>query len=404
VLALILLALADAFAGSRVIHGATAPKTDAVGKALGVPAAEVELAPITGLANPSAPRLGGSGQMTACSGAATTNADVEKPLAGAEDAFAYLEYDKALKELDAAAAALKCLSEPVKPNLPARVWYIRGVVRFHLNDQNGAKDAFTEAFSLQPDLLWDSSYAPAPKSVFDAAQGAAQGRKPATLLVYGKDARVDGRVVAGRVDLPGGAHVLQLGASAVTTYELRVSPGASATLVLPGGVTASAVDLATSESGKAALGGILDAVDAGDVVDVAIGGELWRVAVASNSWTLVGPIGPTPKAKGGGGGFDPGFAVAGGGVALAAGGGALWAIGLGHGKEAIAAGEGAPEPLYSDAQADYRSAKTLVMLGVVGTAAGLGAVGGGVAMISDVSILPVAWGGGGGLVVSGRLP
>jgi hypothetical protein len=25
-------------------------------------------------------------------------------------------------------------------------------------------------------------------------------------------------------------------------------------------------------------------------------------------------------------------------------------------------------------------------------------------MISDVSILPVAWGGGGGLVVSGRLP
>ncbi len=333
------LLLSRALAADVVVHDGTdaAGTLTRVAEQGGVPADALRPVSMTELVSGRPASLQGGGTLRPCTGTPTTNAVVKRSLDLAAGAVAYMEFGSARAALDTAMADVSCLSEPVDAALAARTWFLAGIVADAAGDAAGSRAAFLQAHAFQPGLAWDENFAPAARPVFDAA--AAEQKSAATVSVTLLPAapvvplRVDGRTVVpqdGRVPIPSGIHLLQVGDTPVTTYRLDVTASTPGTLVLTPLLDASALSWAGDGERRGALAGVLQgALGTDGSAYVVTDTVLWRLRLSNAAWDVVG-AGAAPKTaqapkagKAPAGPFPTGRVLAGSGVALVLAGGAF---------------------------------------------------------------------------------
>lgn len=179
--------------------------------------------------------------MAPCAADALGLEQIQASLVEAEGLMQALEYDQALKTLEALDAKLCGVTEPMPAEVYARVPFLRGVIHYYAEKPAAAREAFRDAVLRQPELEWDATYPPDPQQVFlDGVADAYRSDRivlaldaadrPQRLLVDGNE--VD--AAAAEVELLGPDHLLQVGAGeAVATVVLRTGGAERVVLVGP---------------------------------------------------------------------------------------------------------------------------------------------------------------------------
>jgi hypothetical protein len=321
----------------------------------------------------------------------------------AEAAIAYMKWDEAATLLDALLAAEACLASPADGATGSRTHYLRALVAVHDEDKPLAWTEFQVAATLDPELVWDESFPPVGRPVFDAALAELDAAEPLELVVVAEQAWVDGREVeAGVHALRPGPHLLQLGdaAGAITTYKTTLNPGVDYVLVQQEAVTDELLDDLSSKQSRVLLGAVLRAAGGHEVWYAMDAQEaVWRYDALGDEWTRgTGGVagdwtGPTSRA------------LLVGGVGAVVVGGTLMAVGGSRGRAAYREMEQATHrPEYDVALEGYNGAQRpyttgLVLLGA-GAAVGLGgyALGRATGSGTQIGLAPLP--GGAGLVVT----
>jgi hypothetical protein len=385
------LLLSRALAADAVVHDGT----DATGtltrvaEQAGVASATLRAVSLTELVSGRPAAWQGGGALRPCTGPPTTNAVVKRSLDLAAGAVAYMEFGSARAALDTAVADVACLSEPVDTTLAARAWFLTGIVTDAAGDAAGSRAAFLQAHAFQPGLPWDENFAPAARPAFDAAAGEQKAAATVNVALMppapAVPLRVDGRVVApqdGRLPIPAGAHLLQIGDAPVTTYRLDVASSAPGTLVLTPLLDASALSWAGEGERRGALAGMLQgALGTDGNAYVVTDTVLWRLRLSNAAWDVVG-AGATPKSakatKAPAGPFPTGRVLAGSGVALVLAGGAF--AGVNYSTAMDVYGEIADAGTTDELATAYQKAGGRYQAGLVVTGAGAALVATGFAV------------------------
>jgi hypothetical protein len=334
----------------------------------------------------------GEARVIPCSDVRTRNADVAAHLTEAEGAYLYMESDKATTALGLANNALNCLSEPLDPALASRVWYLRGLVAFAANDAPSAEAHFYRARVFTPGLAWDEDFAPAARPLFEKTAVQLKVAEPAWLdLVPAPPAgqlRIDGRVLdapAGRLAIPRGPHLVQLGADPPIT--LSVDLRGDGTLVVPELLPKDAVTWAGDPLHRDALSDTLAGTLQRDAnVYVTDGAAVWHVHAGRDDWSqIAGPkaranVADKPAPKPLGKRAAGRWLMVGGGAILAAGG--AWAgVHMAQALDAYDTGTNAQTwDEYLAADAAYQPARTKMYIGDGVAVAGAALLGVGVAL------------------------
>lgn len=321
-----------------------------------------------------------------CTDAPTPLGAMTEPLKRAEGSLAYMEYGAARTDLLLAANALTCLNEPVKAELAARIYYIHGILAFNEGKPDEARAWFARAKSFQKGLQWDEDFPPDAREAFDAAAADLVARPPVWLEIVPAPAPgtlwIDGNPAAapeGRVALPPGNHLLQIGASTVATLSVEMKEGADGTLVIPAALPTGALGWAGDPTRRGALSAALAATLQRDaVVYVASGDRLWKVHAGGDDWEelkVARPVVRTAKDRRNG---LVGSVLMGVGGAALVGGGVLAGVSYGTASDAVRENERATEwATVKEQQARYDAAERTYLIGdaVAGGGAALLALG-----------------------------
>ncbi|MFZ5478600.1 MAG: hypothetical protein ACOZNI_17650 [Myxococcota bacterium] len=350
----------------------------------GVDAATLRATPLSELLAGRPPVGLGGARVIACAEAPAANAAVAEAIQRADGALAYMEYESARRDLAIAAARLACLSEPVDPQLAARLWYMRGIAAFADGDTPAARRHFQRARLFDPRLAWDEDFAPDARPTFDGAVDDLRVAEAVwvTIVPLPDGLLVDGRPAAapeGRVAMPPGEHIVQVGTGPVTTLQVEVDPGGEPTVVVPALVPAR---LERTPALSAALAATVhrDAT----VYAVTRAGAVWRVHAGRDDWETLGggsvaeaaaPVAPAKP------GTRLGRWLLGGGAAVLAGGGVLAGVSWANGTDAVADAGAAPnEATWLLAEDRYDNAAAGLLAGELLAVAGIGLVGAGVVL------------------------
>lgn len=266
----------------------------------------------------AAPRLVDGGRAVLCgsepTGADTLSAMVEQ----ANQALAYMEWETASLELEAASQALACLGTEVDPALAARLHFLQGVVAQRRGAEPLARDAFRRALFFDPDLAWDPAVSPKARDLFEEERGRPLEASVSVLVVGPSALHLDGHAVTlqdHRLLLVPGDHLIQADGATLTVH---VDDGDAPTLVLPASLRDDeVVGWSHSEGGREVLAALLAYV--GDPVGyVTTDAAVWRW---DGDWTDLGTPSDIAPERG-----SPHLAL--GGAALVAAGGTTAAIGF----------------------------------------------------------------------------
>lgn len=127
-----------------------------------------------------------------------------------------VDYPAALKALEKTERLLPCVNEVVPTTTLARIYLVRGLTMFYLDNKDGAKSAFVKALALEPTLRWDPAFGQKARETFQDARDLVIGRKPSSVkvppLAKGVKVFVDGKAIVPDVplELLPGAHLLQI--------------------------------------------------------------------------------------------------------------------------------------------------------------------------------------------------
>lgn len=193
------------------------------------------------------PYMVGGEAVMGCLGTPSTQAEILKQIALAEELLKLLEVGRAQSEIDAAARSWRCLSQPAESAVGARLNLVRGVIRYAAGDSAGARVAFSEALQYQPQLEWDTDFGEEPQPLFRQAR---QEREPiasfstvpydapVSLRVDGQPVRIEGQPIKGdaqTIAIAPGDHVVQLveADGTVQNFWRRVGAGEAIQLVIP---------------------------------------------------------------------------------------------------------------------------------------------------------------------------
>lgn len=334
--------------------------------------------------------LGGA-RVLPCTSAAARTSDVEQHLKLAEGAYLYMEAERAKTEASLAAAALGCLSEPLEPALASRVWYLRGLVSFAAGEDTAAEEAFYRARAFDPNLVWDENFAPDARPLFDRTAVRAKVAEPTWVEIVPLPApgelRVDGHPVdapEGRIALPPGPHLVQIGASQPLTLTLEMRDGVEGTLVVPALLPADTLAWADDALHQQALSLAFAATLQRDrTVFVTDEGGVWQVRAGRDDWVELRapskkpvraepetPAAPADRKRTAG----RWLAVAGGTVMLA--GGTYAGVNMARAWEAYDTGSNANEwDTYVAAEAEYTPARARMRVGDAVAAGGAAVLG-----------------------------
>ncbi|MDP6933477.1 MAG: hypothetical protein QGG40_11205 [Myxococcota bacterium] len=362
------------------------------------------------------PVVVGAGSTEVCQGTPSAQSGIKAGLERADSSMAYFEFVSALAHLDTAEKAIGCLTEPVEPQVAARIYYLRGIIFQSQGKEAAARSAFLQAHLFQPDLTWDEVFPPDARPLFDEAGAQAVREVPVTLHVVpspepgalqvnGKAANAEG----GKLVLAPGRHLVQLGTTSMTTFRVNLEGGSGATLVVPAAIPPDAVTWVRDDARRPALSQTLAAVLGENVlVYVTVHEGVWKGATATDAWqelkapqplAEVQPTSepqagalaeaPAPSRSGGSGG---GRLLVVGGSGMTVGGLALTGFSYQRGKQAYRDVNNA-DGWYAYQQAESRfvgSQRRLYLGAALGTV-GLASLGGGILL------------DGGALVPPGRL-
>jgi hypothetical protein len=235
------------------------------------------------------PRLVGPGEVLGCAGEGT---DPHAAAARAQDRILAGDDPGATREVDAAIARLGCARAELAIADVARLYYLRGVAAFDLDDLAAATAAFRQARILVPDLGWDgATFRDAGREQFMAALPAPEielrilpSTGAARLVVDGLPFPVgpDG----GR--LPPGEHLVQLLGASAATIRLRVDGDAA--LLLPAEAGDEVSRWVADPHRAGALSELVDAFGGTDVGWVALEDGTWQRQ--GGAWTQVASHAP----------------------------------------------------------------------------------------------------------------
>lgn len=367
--------IAAAAATETLVHaeGAFAEATAHLQRIGGGDTGEVRVVTLAQLVAGSAPAAVAGARLVPCVGGPRTALDLEHHAVRAGRAMAYMEQAEAVRELDAAVAALPCLDTLVPSPLGARIYFLRGVLAFDMGDRAAAKASFERARGFSPDLAWDPDLPPDARDLFEDAEA-----PPAGLWLHlvpappAGEVWVDGRPVAlegGRVALGAGRHVVQIDGGGVSTFAIEVS-GTDGALVRPAAVPPDALVWVEDPARRPALTSVFEAaLEPEATVYVAGAGRLWRVHAGRDDWEELNVpekrgVGRTERIVG--------ASLLGVGGAALIGGSLLAGTGYAEASDAAgAAGDAATRQAYADAESRHHAAVSRLH---AGEALGVGGV------------------------------
>ncbi len=168
---MLLALIAHATAGTLVLHASPDSRVALAHAAAAMDVKADTLSPATfaDLAVGKPAVLRGPGRAEACTTATGTTAAVQLGVDRAERAIDYLEFEKALANLQVATTALGCLAEPLDRDLAARALFLLGYTLGQQGDLAAARESFARARSLKPALKWDTNLPPDLEPTFQEA-------------------------------------------------------------------------------------------------------------------------------------------------------------------------------------------------------------------------------------------
>ncbi len=297
---LLSIGLSPAQATTPVIHAEDNPS-----KALGKVMVETGLAPdqlravtVAEYMTGHHAQLVGAGEVASCAGAPTGMAEVNAALEEANGALAYMEHDRAQAALKRGKAALGCLTEPIAPDLAARLHYLSGLAAYESGDKATAWSEYFRAHIYDANLAWDEQFAPASEPIFDLAGSEVRKSERVTLELLPPFPRgsmkVDGHDLVGpgqQLELHPGEHILQILGEPTTTLTVTLDAHTKPLLVVPEAMPADAATWAARAELRPTFSKLLTMVekDGQELYVTALDG-LWKTTVGSEEWTeLVTP-------------------------------------------------------------------------------------------------------------------
>jgi hypothetical protein len=393
--ALLVAALAaPAHAGQVVIHeGDAKDAVDRVASRAGVDPSSLQPIALTDLTMGKQPQIRG-GTLEGCTAEKSSLEELGKHIAAAEDSLhAPDDYEFALGPAKAAEKAASCISDPLPPDLLARVMWAKGIGLAATDDAQGARSAWAEAFRLDPKTDWTAKAPPEMLGeVKIAAEESARQDVELWLVPPGKIS-IDGVVTtADRVRLAAGSHWVRLGDE---NERMTLDPTGSPVLVVPSEVPLGATGWAADQDLGQELGRLVDLLvppESGPVYVVTTSGRVFER-------TPTGWEEKSQAEKGAG----AGVALLPIGAVVTVAGGVLAGTAIGAGNSAVdqASVAGVTLDGWQAAHDKYTGAQTRLVVGDVLIGAGVVVMGvGGGLLLDGVSVSPLWLRGGGGLGLS----
>lgn len=282
--------LAAAWAARVQVVSEGSPDVSELAERLGVPMERVEVVPFSSLLATPAGILEG-GEVHGCHGAPATHQEIAEGLSRAEVDVSWMDYGLARQKLERVRAQLRCLSEPVRPEMAHRAYYLHGMVAFQEGLEDEARTLFRLALSFRPDEPWDTNFPPDGHPLYDKARADLQAGVPVGLrVVPGRNAIwLDGRPALSPLLVTPGPHLLQLGS---TAYEVWVPPTDQVTLISPAFFSPADLRLMGEAAQRERIAPLLEyALDPLARAWVDYGGALWERS-SPQVWAPYQPLQP----------------------------------------------------------------------------------------------------------------
>ena len=306
----VLLAL-TAHASTVVLHagGETEALRAEVVKHLPDPTADLTFMPMGSSDDPAVASWGDATTIQPCATQPQSPEELKAALTKAEGHLLYLELDQASGQLEAARASLACTQGLIDHSAAAQLGLLLGVLAVENGDKATAFDQFSLAVRFDPDVAWNSQFAPAGERVLTAARQEflTSSKTPVQLLPAVTppfEVAVNGKILEGSVtelQLAEGPNWIQLKTGeSLSGMMLSLQPAAARhKLYLPKALQPSVLGLVESEAGREDLADLVQQmVPVGTPVYLAHDEQLWRTASGVRVWeNLVG--GPPPSSTGG---------------------------------------------------------------------------------------------------------
>lgn len=306
----------------------------------------------------------GAGEVRPCGSPRTRSSALRGAADEAEEAVLGGRYAEAARILADGLSALGCLDDVLEPELAARLYLLRGLLRFDEGDTDAAAADLAQARRIHPELSWDARMEPLARPLFQQADPTREAR--ATLRVFpepsvGEALWVDGVRVSSPVALPAGEHVVQYAGAVVHTVRFELHGVEDSTLVVPAHVGDDALTWVRDGARRDDLDTLLAPFSpAGVPTWIALPEQTWH-RPGAGAWSLVATH-RVPKRRRTTGNTVLGV---GGGVMLATG-GVLSAVGWVRGMSAYRDGDAGGDPTwgeYEQAAARHASASRQLWIG-----------------------------------------
>lgn len=221
----------------------------------------------------------GNARVSWCAGSEPDSLSVV--LGRAREAVDLLESERVIEIADHFLAAAPCLTMAVEPAPLAELYLLRGLANHVDGRSAAAREDFSAASAIHPELRWPVGYSTDPQQTYLVAREETLAAEPAHFgfsasLVAGLEITVDGRAMGGMVlhELYPGPHLLQIQGpeGPPVSAMLQLKAGDQAVLLDRYGASAAAMTGPRSELTRVAARTLLDALaaqwNAGSVVVV----------------------------------------------------------------------------------------------------------------------------------------
>ena len=149
--------------------------------------------------------------------------DVETALNNVTAALDYMELEKADGHLLRVESNLRCLDEPVSPELLAKIYFISGLTHFYREEKEKTVEQWKQAYIFDATLGWDDQFEPSGKPLFEETLSDLKLTAQSTIVIFPSTAaiNVDGHLRNTSSNIDSGKHLVQHG-SPIQSYLIEV--------------------------------------------------------------------------------------------------------------------------------------------------------------------------------------
>ena len=234
----------------------------------------------------------GAESLRSCSGGPISMSRLRMLSQKAENELSYYQLEKAKIHLSAAVDGIVCLQDTIDVETVTRIYYLSGVLQQAINNDSLAREHFSVAISLQPNLQWDNYFAPDALPLFEDAQKAFASSEETILNIIPNRMRtniwVNGLPLTEGEEavVHTGLNFIQILGRTTETYILSVGEDATdLTLVVPSGIPNTANTWVNDEIQRAELDTLLPQVlETDSTIYIHNNGEIWETTVGSTDW------------------------------------------------------------------------------------------------------------------------